>query len=395
MIKNLLQALLLLFATGSFAQTQIKGIIKDIATHEALSHVTISSADEKYGTISNEEGAFALSLPAGVQKFAISSLGYNSYEFTTDDLPADGVYFIEPKELVLDEVVMVNMPIDKYLKNLVATSQEKLYAPSLLNTYYHEFVKVNDRYTKFADGLVDYSVTRNKKNIKTQTQVKQSRAARLESAEDSALDAVTGLDVRKAVFKDYGFNAINFVFFEDDQYKDYDFLIKTQKDNAGNEHEVITFTPKEGLKKELYQGKIVYDPATKLILNVDLSLIPAMAEHCKVRNFLIIKAQLEDVVYNSAYKVVDGKYMLSYSSRDGSVHIWNKKRFNDVLKFKSDLVVTGYSGTVPDLARDDKYKEKSLYENGNNYSDKFWLKNNSIVLTSQEEQIIKSLENKQ
>lgn len=393
MIKKILPVLLLLFATSGYAQNLVKGVIKDIATHEAISHVTISSADEKYVTISNEEGAFALSLSAGVQKFTISSLGYNSYEFTTDNLPDDSIYFIEPKEFVLDEVIMINIPIDKYLKQLIAASQAKLYAPSLLNTYYREFVKVNDRYTKFADGLVDYSVIRNKKNINTQIQVKQSRAAKLENSEDPALDAATGLDVRKAVLKDYGFNAINFVFLEDDNYKDYDFLIKTQKDNAGNENEIITFTPKEGLKKELYQGKIVYDPASKLILNVDISLIPAMAEYCKVRNLIIIKAQLEDVVYNSAYKIVDGKYMLSYSSRDGSIHIWNKKRFNDVLKFKSDLVVTGFNANVPDLARNEKYKEKSLYENGNNYSEKFWLKNNSIVLTQQEEQIIKSLEN--
>lgn len=394
MTKKLLQVLLVLFVTGAFAQSQIKGVIKDIVTNEAVSHVTISSSDEKTMTISNEEGAFSLSLPAGVQKFTISSLGYNSYEFNAQNLPADGVYLIEPKELVLDEVVMMNTPINEHLKNLIASSQAKLNAPAVLNTYYREFVKINQNYTKFADGLVDYSVLRDKKKLKTQIQVKQSRAEKLESEEDEALDAVTALDVRKAVLKDYGFNGVYNIFLKDDGYKDYDFLIKTQKDAAGNEQEVITFTPKEGLKKELYQGKIVYDRAGKLIMNVNLSLIPATAEYTKVHNFLILKAQLDDVTYNSGFKIVDGKYMLSFSSRDGSIHIWNKKRFNDVVNFKSDLVVTGFSANVPDLARNDKYKERSLYENGNSYTEKFWQKNNSIVMTAQEEQIVKSLENK-
>jgi hypothetical protein len=395
MTKKLFQVLLVLFVTGAFAQSQIKGVIKDIVTNEAISHVTISSADEKHVTISNEEGSFSLSLPAGVQKFTISSLGYNSYDFNAQNLPADGVYYIEPKELVLDEVVMMNTPINEYLKSLIASSQAKLNAPAVLNTYYREFVKINQNYTKFADGLVDYSVLRDKKKLKTQIQVKQSRAEKLESEEDEALDAVTALDVRKAVLKDYGFNGVYNIFLKDDGYKDYDFLIKTQKDAAGNEQEVITFTPKDGLKKELYQGKIVYDPAGKLIMNVNLSLIPAMAEYTKVHNFLILKAQLDDVTYNSGFKIVDGKYMLSFSSRDGSIHIWNKKRFNDVVNFKSDLVVTGFSANVPDLARNDKYKERSLYENGNSYTEKFWQKNNSIVMTAQEEQIVKSLENKQ
>src|SRR5688572_20470504 len=101
MTKKLLQVLLVLFVTAGFAQSQIKGVIKDIVTNEAISHVTISSADEKHVTISNDEGAFSLSLPTGVQKFTISSLGYNSYEFSAQNLPADGIYFIEPKELVL------------------------------------------------------------------------------------------------------------------------------------------------------------------------------------------------------------------------------------------------------------------------------------------------------
>src|SRR5690606_38724224 len=109
---------------------------------------------------------------------------------------------LEPQEIVLEEVVVVNTPINEYLKQLIASSQARLNAPSLLNTYYREFVKVNERYTKFADGLVDYSVIKDKKKIKTQTQVKQSRAAKIQNAEDEALDGVTGLDVRKAVTAD-------------------------------------------------------------------------------------------------------------------------------------------------------------------------------------------------
>lgn len=371
----------------------ITGTIKDMATSAPMDHVTVATADGKQVTISNEEGAFALTCPSGTQKIIFSFLGYADYTVSLKQLPADGIFYLEPKDFVLDEIIIVNRPINEFIQELVDNSILHLDAPIVLNTYYREFVKVNDQYTKFADGLVDYSVFRNKKNVKTEVSVKQSRAAKLPT--DETIDAASGLDVRKAVAGSSVFYTLGKTLLDDKNYKKHDFIIRSQKDAQGKEIQIISFSPKPGIQEAMYTGRIVFYPESNLIVNFDIKLDPAYAQFAKVVNLLIIKAKLTALDYQSGFKIADGKYMLSYASRNGTLHFWNKKKYDDHLEFKSDLVATGYSTTVPEMRKDEKYREKTLYERGTSFTDKFWLKGNAVLLTKEEEAIVKSLENAQ
>ena len=371
----------------------ITGTIKDMATSAPMDHVTVATADGKQVTISNEEGAFALTCPSGTQKIVFSYLGYADYTVLLKQFPADGIIFMEPKDFVLDEIIIVNRPINEFIQELVDNSILHLDAPIVLNTYYREFVKVNDQYTKFADGLVDYSVFRNKKSVKTEVSVKQSRAAKLPT--DETIDAASGLDVRKAVAGSSVFYTLGKTLLDDKNYQKHDFIIRSQKDAQGKEIQVISFSPKPGIQEAMYTGRIVFYPDSNLITNFDIKLDPAYAQFAKVVNLLIIKAKLTALDYQSGFKISDGKYMLSYASRNGALHFWNKKKYDDYLEFKSDLVATGYSSNVSEMRKDEKYREKTLYERGTSFTDKFWLKGNAVLLTKEEEAIVKSLENAQ
>ncbi len=386
--------LLLIVPLLSIAQDiTITGTIKDMATSAPMDHVTVATADGKQVTISNEEGAFALTCPSGTQKIVFSYLGYADYTVLLKQLPGDGIIFMEPKDFVLDEIIIVNRPINEFIQELVDNSILHLDAPIVLNTYYREFVKVNDQYTKFADGLIDYSVFRNKKSVKTEVSVKQSRAAKLPT--DETIDAASGLDVRKAVAGSSVFYTLGKTLLDDKNYQKHDFIIRSQKDAQGKEIQVISFSPKPGIQEAMYTGRIVFYPDSNLITNFDIKLDPAYAQFAKVVNLLIIKAKLTALDYQSGFKIADGKYMLSYASRNGALHFWNKKKYDDNLEFKSDLVATGYSTTVPEMRKDEKYREKTLYERGTSYTDKFWLKGNAVLLTKEEEAVVKSLENAQ
>lgn len=390
-MKKLFFLFLLWPALALCQAVTVSGIVKDMATTEALDHVTISAGNGAYVTISNQDGAFALTCPAGTEKLVLSYLGYSDYTISLKQLPADGIYYLEPKDFVLDEIVIINKPIHEFIKELVDNSILHLDAPITLTTYYREFVKVNDQYTKFADGLVDYSVFRNKKNVKTEVSVKQSRAAKLPT--DETIDAASGLDVRKAVARSSVFYAVDNTLFDGKNYQKHDFIIRSQKDAQGKEIQTISFSPKPGVQEALYSGRIVFYPDSNLIVNFDVKLDPAYAQFAKIVNLLIIKAKLTALNYQSGFKIADGKYMLSYASRNGALHIWNKKKYNDKLEFKSDLVATGYSTNVPEMRKDKKYREKTLYERGTSYNDQFWLKGNAVLLTEEEEAIVKSLEN--
>lgn len=397
MAKKLLTVIIVLFlANTAIAQNlQIKGVIKDLITNEVVGQVSITTQDQKYGTVSNDEGAFALSSPESSTAITLTHLNYTTLNVDVNKLPADGIFLMEPQQLMLDEIVIMGEPIQDVLNKLITTSMARFTAPLLLSTYYREFVKINDNYTKFADALIDYNARRKGKKLDTEIVVKQSRAAKLPGAEEESIDIVSPLDVRKAVERDYNFAGIHNVLLDKKEYKKYDFLVKVQQGKEGQKTHSILVQPKDDVQEALFEGTITYDPEQFLILNVDLSMAESHKKYIKERNFLIIKASLEDMEYKSAFKIVDDKYLLSFSSRNGTVHIRNKKTYNDDLTFKSDLIVTNFTLDLSSFNKKERYKDKALYDRGSNYTENFWLKNNSLLLTKEEERIIKSIENKQ
>jgi hypothetical protein len=394
MIKQIQLFCLLLFAGTTFAQNiQFKGIIKDIITNEVVSHASITTADQQYGTISNDEGAFALSCPLSANKIIISHLNYTPLAITLNNQTPDGIYLLEPKQFLLDEIIVINIPINEFLEKLVKNSMAKFNAPVQLSTYYREFVKTNKSYTKFADALIDYNATRSGKKIDTELIVKQSRAVKLPTEDEDEFNVVSPLDVRKAVSRDYAFKTLELLL-DGNAYKKYNFIIKSQQDKEGNTRQVIYFEPKEEVHEAIYKGSVTFEPASNRILDIDIAMAESHKKYIKERNFIVMKASLLDQVYKSSFKIVNDQYMLYFSLRDISMNIRNKKSVNENFKFRSDLIVTSYTTDVVKFNKKEKYKEKSLYENGNKYTEKFWLKNNSIVLTAEEENILKSLEDK-
>ncbi len=139
----------------------------------------------------------------------------------------------------------------------------------------------------------------------------------------------------------------------------------------GQKTHSILVQPKDDVQEALFEGTITYDPEQFLILNVDLSMAESHKKYIKERNFLIIKASLEDMEYKSAFKIVDDKYLLSFSSRNGTVHIRNKRTYNDDLTFKSDLIVTNFTSDLSSFNKKERYKDKALYDRGSNYTENF------------------------
>jgi hypothetical protein len=199
------------------------------------------------------------------------------------------------------------------------------------------------------------------------------------------------LDLRKATTRDCNFSVLEHVFGKK-EYKKYNFVIKSQGDKNGQTIQTIFIEPLESIEEPLFAGTLSFDPDKNLILSIDIHMAPSHKKYSKLRNFLIVKARLDDISYKSFYKITGDNYMLSYSCIGGDVYLKNKKKYDDHIIFKSDLLVTNFSNDLSSFDKKEKYKEKGLYQRGNKYTDKFWLQNNAIQLTAQEEDIIKSLQ---
>jgi hypothetical protein len=65
---------------------------------------------------------------------------------------------------------------------------------------------------------------------------------------------------------------------------------------------------------------------------------------------------------------------------------------NDRMMSISDLVVTDYHDNVTNFPeKNTLFKSRSLYENGMNFTEKFWETNNSFPLSEKEERILQFL----
>lgn len=374
------------------AQLIIKGVIKDADTKNNISQVTVSTSDSHYTTISNDNGAFRLICPDNSKEITLSSIGYKTSNIKTDKLPADGLYYLKFEPTNLDEVVIVNRPMSEFIDNLINNSINSLTSPMVLNSYYREFVKINEKNTKFSDGIIDYSLLTKNGKVKTDLIVKQSRAVELDSVKEGFVRGV-GPDVRKAVNVHCSFIWLMQIFSNKKEYAKYIFTITSQDNGNEKPLQVIQFKPKESIEEALFEGTIEFDPEKNIILAYETKIAPAYSQYKRNHNIILARYAYEDVTVKTVFSDTDNNYNLSYGYISGIIRIWNKN-YDNSYKFTSDIVITGVSDNYDSFKTKDKYKERSLYERGSNYTDKFWLSNNSIVLTDEEEQIIQTLQNK-
>jgi len=392
-MKQLFACLFVIFSINfATAQSLLKGIVKD-KSDKPVSHVTVSTEDGRHVTLTNDAGAFTLTYPSDTRQIVLEHIGYSPLFISVTQLPKDGVFYMEQEDFILDEVIVMNTPMKEHIEALMKSSIAQMKSPLQLTAYYREFINMNKKYIKFADGLIDYNLVKNKAAITSDMIVNQSRAVSFPESEEEAAIRVVPTDVRTSVTMACNFDVIEKIFDGNKGYKNYEFLVKSQKTKDGDVTETIYFSPKENVQKALFEGTIVYDPAKKRILNVDATMAAPLRKYARVRNFIIGKARMESLTYQSAFKVVDGQYMLSHSALYGNMHVWNNKgTINNVYRVKSDMIVTNFTSSFAEFSRKDKFKEKSLYEAGTNYKDKFWLTNNSIQLTPEEETIVKEIE---
>ena len=82
---------------------------------------------------------------------------------------------------------------------------------------------------------------------------------------------------------------------------------------------------------------------------------------------------------------------MAYNNRTLTIKAWNKKR-QETYESRSDLIVTDFEKDDLTYNKKQVFKKKDLYSKPSHYTEKFWQKNNAIVLTAEEEKIIASLE---
>ena len=390
-MKKIYNIILILVCNFTFSQSKtISGIIKDITTLLPVESVSIGISNSNLGTISNEDGKFRVTLPENSNKIEFSHLLYNQETYTVKQNDADVEIFLTPKSFTLDEVAINHRPGKVLLTDAVNASKDKLEKSILLNTYYREFINVDNKYTSFSDGLVDYYVKR--KSGASDLQVKQSRVFDLKdenaSEREKAIQMVNLNDIRDAVTYAYSFKGLARILKDDN----YNYGVETKTEDNGNSIEVVSFQPKEGIEKEqLFEGSVTYDAKTKLILDIDMRFSPEHKKFNPIHNLLIAKAKFNDFARKSKFKIDGDKYVMIYNQIKVNIYIKFGKMINNTFESVYDMTTLNYTEGEFKLDKEKKYREKSLFKNGNKFTEEFWKKYNVVLLSDAEEKIINSL----
>ena len=386
------------------AQTGIfQGKIIDKATNESIPFANIIALQTTQGVISNEDGVFKFYIPTNVKTIEISSMGYQSKKF--DVAAIDSTFqtiSLNVDEIALEEVFVTNKPVSSILASVISNSKSALDKSVKLETYYREFVKINNKYSKFADGLIDFYLQPKKKDKLTATLiVNQSRAYQLTDASEiekkgkanlSELDSFFDIQEAANGFFSYDYIERNFLSKKKSAY--YDFELRSKKDQNGTTLEIIYVTPKPEIKEVLLEGKITYDPVNQIVLDIDLKMSEKHKKHIEITNLLLFKYAFYDIQIKQSYKFVNGKYIPSYKKALLDVYIKFGGKMNDRMMSISDLVVTNFDDSITVIPnKKEAFQENSLYPNGMNYTDRFWETSNIMPLSENEERILKTLQN--
>lgn len=390
-MKKISTLFLILLVNSTFSQSKtITGIIKDITSSLPVESVSIGVSGSNLGTISNEDGKFRITIPENSNKIEFSHLYYKLETYSIKQNDTEIEIYLTPKSFALDEVVINHKPGKELLVNAVNASKEKLEKSIVLKTYYREFVNVDDKYTSFSDGLVDYYVKR--KNGASDLQVKQSRVFDLKdekaSEREKAIQMVNLNDIRDAITHAYNFKALAKILKDDNYY----YGVETKTEDNGNGIEVITIQPKEGVEEEqLCEGTVTYDAKTKLILDIDIRFSPEHKKFNTIRNLIIAKAKFNDFARKTKFKIDGDKYVIIYNQIKINIYMKFGKMINNTFESVYDMTTLDYVEGEFKLDKEKKYKERSLFDNGNKYTEEFWKKYNVVLLSDAEEKIINSL----
>lgn len=389
MLRNWILALLFVCFNGMtvFGQEVVlTGIVVDAKTQAPIDYVSIGIPGTNLGTLSNEDGRFQLRLPENATKIAFSHVIYDEQTVAIVSGQTELKIVLQPKTFNLDEVLINQKPAKVVLAGAIASSKKELSKSLLLNTYYREFVKVDQNYTMFADGMVDFFIR--KSNGKSDVSVKQSRVKRLyddNPEKVTATDITSPFDITDSFKSPYRFDFLEKII----KSKDYDFVYSAQSDDEGQQVTVIEIQPKKEVEDLLYEGKVILDTKNNLVLEYDFKLSPDHLQYSKMRNILIAKVKLNGFHAKATFRMKGSRYMLVYNMKKFSMYLKMGSKVDNNFEFVSDLTVLDYK--EGEFVLNPKYDQKSLYKNGNKYTEHFWKKNNIRLLSLAEEAVLKKL----
>jgi hypothetical protein len=377
--------ILLLFVFKSYCQnTEITIQLKDIDNNNPVEDVSVFVSKTQKNYISNAQGIVTFLL-VGNSSIKISNSNYNPVTIKSNTLK-DKINIILLKKISteLEEIIFTRIHPQEILKSIVENSIKKLTVPVRLKVYEREFFKLNNDYSFFNDGLINFQITGKPNSFETTIFVEQNRSYGLIDTEIK--DDLLGYNLNNIMENYYVFKYLN-PLIESRSQKEYDFIIKANP--ANKDYYTMTVTPMENAKGLRDDFTIIYDKKKKMIIEVSSFISPATLAKVKDKNAEGAK-NIYKSVFKTIYKIDGDDYFLISSKEEIGYERIDKKKTTQI-EVRNYFVITDFSEQKFSFKDSDVFKDKALFNKKNVILTDYW-NVSGLTATDDEQEIIDKLE---
>ena len=382
MKKLLLLFVVLLNNVSVFAQSEEYSIIvKDIETLQPVENATVVVLKTKQVLLTNEDGkvTFVLSGGSNVQ---VSEMNYENLTIRWASLKENEfTVYLKNKKENLDEVVVSKENPQKILQKIVSNSKDKISISHRLKVYVREFFMLDNQYSYYNDGLVNFQF--NKNNTPTLL-VEQNRSYGL-------LESDISSDLRGYNLNDIMENYSSFKYFDplldSKAKKEYDFTIKGHAKNK--DYYVMSIYPLDKAKEAIDNFEIIYDPEKKLIVEFTVDITPQNLDKIEEKTTVNAKNLTRSFVKVN-YRFDGEDYYLLNSNEEIAYNLILKETVKKI-QVRNSFTTTNFNRQNFTYSESDVFKEKSLFNKKNKILTNYW-DISGFTATDEEKAIIASLE---
>lgn len=379
--------LLIIFINASvFAQdTEYSIVVKDIETQLPIENATVVILKTKQILLSNQEGKVTFMLSGG-SNVQISETNYENVTLRWLTLKeGEFVVYLKSKDNKLDEIVLSKENPQKILQKIVSNSAQKLAMPYRLKVYVREFFMLDNKYSYYNDGLVNFQFNVSQKKVNTTLLVEQNRSYGLIEEDVSA-------DLKGYNLNDIMENYSNLKYFDaildSNAKKEFDFITKGHPSNK--DLYIMSVTPLDKSKKALDNYEIVYDPEKKLIIEFSIIVTPGTVAELE-ENKLIGAKNITKSIVKVNYRVEDEDYYLLSSNEEIGYDLVLKDKAVKNIQVRNSFITTNFNKQKFTYSESDVFKEKTLFNKQNKILTNYW-NISGFTATDEEKALIDGLE---
>ncbi|KQB37483.1 hypothetical protein [Flavobacterium aquidurense] len=384
-MKKLIFLFVVLFTITISAQnTEYSIVVKDIETQLPIENATVLIMKTKQILISNKDGKVTFEL-TGASAVQVSETNYEKVSLRWDSLKPDlFVVYLKNNNNKLDEIVVSKEKPEKNLQKIVSNSRQKLANSYRLKVYVREFFMLDNKYSYYNDGLVNFQFEENQKKSTTTLLVEQNRSYGLLENDVSA--DLMGYNLNN-IMENYS----NLKYFDpllDSKIKkEYEFTTTGHPNNKN--YYIMSVTPLDKSKKAFDTFEIIYDPIKKLIVEFSITIKPGnlaqIEEQTKTGSKNITRSQVK-----VDYRIDGEDYYLLSSNEEIAYDLILKDQVKNI-QVRNHFITTHFNKQNFTYSENDVFKEKTLFNKKNKVMTKYW-DISGFTATDEEKKLIDGLE---